>query len=381
MRYSRLLIVLGLAVFSSVASAQDALNVGLQDEAQVQRATETGAEGKVYILNSNSNAADTRYQNQPPTYVEASPLTESRADQLRRARRDAEVQTEVKIVEKLETSRLEDERRRSEALFGDRWGQLDQSQQQTQAAPAPAVQQQPAAVTVIPVQEVKSEEAEKLDKEELKSEIISEINKVKAEAKAEEEKAKETSKGRFYMGGLIGAADYVDAYNVENDLSAGVVVGGEVSPRVIVEGAFIYSKSYVDDSYWADAFPLWKRMDQYNWQLALKYSLLENRMIRPLVGGVVSYTYRKYTDIEEEHWHGEDVEEGTSNSIDFGVVLGLDFNISEDLSIGVDYRYMYNLTSNNDSKYLDDGFYYDEDEEPLEDMNYSLLSVSAKFRF
>ena len=38
-------------------------------------------------------------QQQPTTYVEASPLNESRAEQIRRIRQEAELKTEEKIVE------------------------------------------------------------------------------------------------------------------------------------------------------------------------------------------------------------------------------------------------------------------------------------------
>lgn len=67
---------------------------------------------------------DTPVYKQPTTVVEASPLVESKAEKIRKSRQDAEVATEQGIVEKLEQSRLEDEKRRAEVLFGDKFNVL-----------------------------------------------------------------------------------------------------------------------------------------------------------------------------------------------------------------------------------------------------------------
>ena len=84
-------------------------------------------------------------QKQPTTVIEATPLTESRAEKMRRARQDTELQTEQKIVEKLEQSRIEDEKKRSDVLFGDRFNQLN-GQANVQGGP----QSIPAPLTAPP---------------------------------------------------------------------------------------------------------------------------------------------------------------------------------------------------------------------------------------
>ena len=105
-------------------------NMAAQDGA---RPSQAGA--GVVILNSqtasgtSSAEAKTRsvLKNQPTTYVEASPLVESRAEQMRKQRQQAELNTEQRIVEKLEQSRLEDEKDRAARLFGGKFtkGQSD----------------------------------------------------------------------------------------------------------------------------------------------------------------------------------------------------------------------------------------------------------------
>ncbi|MBV2168346.1 MAG: hypothetical protein KUL82_06530, partial [Bdellovibrio sp.] len=107
----------------------------------------------IYILNqatptSTAQLQQSQIQKQPTTVIEASPLSESRAEQIRRARQDAELQTEQRIVEKLEQSRMEDEKKRAGVLFGDKFNQLDNGQQQQQAV------QQPVYAQPVQVQQV-----------------------------------------------------------------------------------------------------------------------------------------------------------------------------------------------------------------------------------
>ncbi|MBK8201019.1 MAG: hypothetical protein IPK68_01385 [Bdellovibrionales bacterium] len=66
----------------------------------------------------NQGNANPSTQQQPTTYVEATPSPESRTEQFRRARQDAEANTEKILSEKLEESRLVDERRRLEKILG-----------------------------------------------------------------------------------------------------------------------------------------------------------------------------------------------------------------------------------------------------------------------
>ena len=116
----------------------------------------------IYILNqatptSNAEATNqnsgqavaqqTQVQKQPTTYIEASPLKKSRADQIREARQQVEADTESKIVEKLEVSRMEDEKRRADVLFGEKFNQVGQQQSQAVViAPAPVAVVAPAPI-------------------------------------------------------------------------------------------------------------------------------------------------------------------------------------------------------------------------------------------
>src|SRR6185312_2601845 len=113
---------------------------------------------------------------QPTTVIEASPLTESGAEKLRKARQEAELYTEQNIVQKLEQSRLEDEKKRADVLFGDKFNQLN-NQQNAQAAPA-------VVAAPVAVQQVAAPAADnKVDKEQIRNEV----NAALADLKPKEE--------------------------------------------------------------------------------------------------------------------------------------------------------------------------------------------------
>ena len=113
MRFSKQVAILAIIALAVTANAQNEGTLRTIDESQATQG--------VVIMNSNSNsntAAAVAPVQQPTTIVEAQPVQESRAELMRKARQNAEVSTEQKIVEKLEESRLREEQqpRRAERL-------------------------------------------------------------------------------------------------------------------------------------------------------------------------------------------------------------------------------------------------------------------------
>jgi len=299
-------------------------------------------------------------QKQPTTIIEASPLTESRADRIRKARQDVEVQTEQKIVEKLELSRIEDERRRGEVLFGDRFSQMSNVNTPPPApvpvyvAPAPApvvVAPPPVAVVPAPIQEVAApmpSREEKLDKETVRAEISAAL----ADFKEKEEKPKD----RSYMSALLGVADYPDAKNLKGQYAAGFSFGKTFANQMQIEGSLIYSSYQVEQvcSYYKPCggyvygqyYPTITQMDQYQASLASKYQIFSG-MLRPVIGAAMSYTYRSFTDSQFARYNSD----ATSQALDIGFVTGADIVISDSFTLGLDYRYYMNVTSQNSSQF------------------------------
>jgi outer membrane protein W len=346
----------------SEGTVQEVVEVPMQMAQTAQPQTQ-----RVLILNRTQQV-----QQQPITNVEATPLTDSRASQLRRAREDAEVATEQKIVEKLEQSRLEDEKRRADALFGNR---LDNQNQNVQLQQEAIPVQQPQMVQVIPVQQ---ENKESLS--DVKEEIIS---SVREELKSQNESEK--PKDKMFIGGIIGVTEYQDAVNVESNESLGLTVGSRLDDKFIVEGSFLYSNHFIDDvtSGYRYSF-VYDELDQYNFIVAAKYAPKFGR-ISPQIGGLVSYTHRKYAEVNYRSSYIVDnnyiSNESETDAFDMGVSVGLDIEIGENFVLGVEYKYITNLTSKSDSRFLNDYYSYYDLGTPLEEFDYSTFGIVAKIQF
>ncbi len=320
---------------------------------------------KVLILSRSSQV-----QQQPITNVEASPLTDSRAAQLRRAREDAEVSTEQKIVEKLEQSRLEDEKRRAEALFGSRLENQNPYSQQEVVAPAGL------GVQVLPA----NQEVERESLSNMKDEIISSVrDELRAKSSAEKPEDK------MYISGAIGVANYEGAVNVDSNEALGLSVGTRLDGNYIVEGSFMYSNHYVDSVArgYGRSF-VYDDLDQYNFIVAAKYAPQFGR-ISPQVGALVSYTHRKYTEVNYRSSYFNNrssiSNESETDAFDIGLSVGLDIKLGENFVIGAEYRYITNLTSKSNSRFLNDYYSFYDIGSPLEEFDYYTFGIVGKILF
>lgn len=353
---------------------------------------------------ADQSQAQLQVQKQPTTYIEASPLTESNAEKLRKSRQDAEVSTEQKIVEKLEESRLNDEKKRAEVLFGDKFNALsNQAQPAVEAAPAapvaPAVAQpvQPIPVVVVneqPAVEVVKEtpeekaEKEKMDRELVRTEINSALTELKTTqaAAAQEEKPKDKS----YISLMAGSGDYPDAVNVKGQYSMGVAVGRKFNDRLALEGSFIYSNYQVEQPLSAgggcvpnpytgvcEVYPRITDMNQYGTSALVKYQLLGGTL-RPEIGALMSYTYRTFTDKQFA------ISDATvsSQALDAGLMIGASLELTESFALGLDYRQMVNMTNKVDGNTLQKSSIYGKSNyTPIEQMSYYNLSVVGRATF
>lgn len=348
-------------------------------------------------------SAQQQLQKQPLTVIEAAPLTDSKAEVLRKNRQDAELATELTIVEKLEQSRLEDEKRRAEALFGDKFNSMMENNQK-QNATAVIVQQQegngqqtaviaveqaasapaaaPAVVEVVAVEKVE-DEVSAAEKAEMDRDLIrGEVSAALAELKQEEPKKKSST----YVAGIIGAGDYPDAQNVRGQYALGFEVGQKFENKVIVAGSFLYSNyqveqrdggCYYDQFGQYNCFPRITDMNQYSTSAVLKYQLF-NGSLKPEVGGLVSYTYRTFTDSQ----FGTSDQSVSSQAFDMGLLAGAAVDLDETFSLGFDFRYMWNLSARYDNSFQQTfsqpGL---RNTKPIEQINYYTLGVSARASF
>jgi len=335
---------------------------------------------------------------QPTTVIEATPLVESNAEKIRKSRQDAELSTEQGIVEKLEQSRLEDEKRRAEVLFGDKFNTLMNQAQPQPPAPieapvAPVVAPAPAMVPVVVPEQVVAAPIEPLpvDKErekELDREAIrGEVSMALAEMKKEDK-----PKPKVYLSMMAGSADYPDAQNVKPQYALGIGIGRELSERMFLEGSFQYSNYQVEQrllsgsyysgscvyDYQGNCYPRITEMNQYSTSGLVKYQILGG-MFRPEVGSLVSYTYRTFTD---KQFAMSDATV-SSQALDFGIMGGFSLELTESFSVGLDMRYMWNMTNKVDGTALQKSAIYQgySQDTPIEQLSYWNSSIVGRATF
>lgn len=311
----------------------------------------------IYILNQAPQTQTTQQvQKQPTTLIQSSPLTESRAEAIRRARQEAEVETEQKIVEKLESSRMEDEKRRAQALFGDKFDNLQQGAPQAGAQPVMAV---------APVQEIDS--TRDLVKEEIRA------------ALDEEKSAIETPTETRYFGAILGISEVPDARNVRGNYSVGAAFGNKYNDAMIVEGSFMVSNYTVDTMAYNSFYSLYQvDVNQYSGALAAKYQLFSG-MVRPVVGGLVQYSYRTF-QWTDSYGNAYNDETASSHAVDVGAIVGADLEFSSKVSLGFDFRYMINMSSRTSGPNYN---YYGGYQlgTPIEKMQYYVMGVVGRVTF
>ncbi len=368
------------AVTAPLTQAQVVIESGFQDEEDVIESNEVVQRPSNNVRRRAVVQQQTVIQ-QPTTYVEAAPLAESRADQMRKQRQDVEVQTEQKIVEKLEESRLKDEKDRADRLFGNRLNDVVQDAPPTYQSTQP-VQQVVTPVYAAPAPQVEViQETKSQDLDGMKAEIIQSIKELK-----EEEEVEEAPQAQFYISGSLGTVGYMDASNIDGNFGSGFSVGTLLPNNVSVEAAFMYSNYYVQE-YWK--FNPFKEMDQYNVGLAVKYNLPLN-MFRPYAGAMVNYTYRKYSDRVVSNPYGYNQynnqgsnfnSEANSNAVDMGLIIGLDVDISSGIAVGAEYRYSMNMINKTNNDIFRQDYLAPGNTSPVEELSYDSLMLTGKIKF
>ena len=306
---------------------------------------------------------------QPTTVVESTPLVSSRAEQLRQNRQRAEVETEQKIVEKLEASRLEDEQRRLDKIFGEQ-----QKQQQAESY----VEAAPPVIQIIAPEKDEYEEWER--EERLRAEIKASVQADLDSIKKEEKKA--PGKTNYYVGVLGGTVNYPDTWNVDSDFAAGAMIGWSLPNNVGVEFSFQHSRHLIDQSFF-----VFREVTQQNWSIATQYNLFRESMITPNMGVLASYTRREYENMYT--WgrntfpnQGQNLR---SDALDMGLKLGVDFRVASNLTLGFDWRYMTNIDNRySNNKFLNRSIYRDVDRDlarPMEEQDYQFYNFSLKVIF
>lgn len=330
----------------------------------------------IYIVNQAPTAQvqGAQVQKQPQVEIVGAPLQKSRAEQIRDARQQAEVETENRIVEKLEMSRMEDEKRRAGQLFGDAFTPAPAPAPQPVAQPV-AVQPvavQPVAVAPVPVQEVKDDATREVVREELRAAL-------------KDEKAEEPQTTK-YFGGVAGIGDYPDVRNVRGNYLLGASFGTKFEDAYAVEGSFLVGNYSVDQAdgggfvnYYGYYVPRTVDTLQYTGALAVKYFFLSG-MVKPVLGGVIQYSYRTFR-WDQQYGYNNAGGDASSHAIDLGVVTGVDFEFSPKFALGLDFRYMFNMASRVNTGRTGSFLSSPQYGTPIEKLQYYTLGIVGRMTF
>lgn len=328
----------------------------------------------VVIMNTNTNSNAAQAVAQPATVVEAAPVQDSRAENLRRARQGAEVQTEQKIVEKLEDSRLQDERNRAERLFGDR---LDPQPAPVQQAPVQQAPVAPVVVAPVVVEEEKPTQVT-IEKVEIIHPAAPAVEMEKAEvAETKMEMPEEKGASRYFVGATLGTIGY-DASNVKSNYALGVSIGSIMATNWGVEGSFLYSNHFVD-TFW-EGGGLYRELNQMDFGVAAKYYFI-NAKLKPYLGASANYIYRSYEGRIKTGTYGSkaaNVSEETTDAVNVGALAGIEFEATSNVLIGAGLEYNRNLFN----KSLSFSTYgLPDNTRALEEIDYYSIKVGAKMTF
>jgi hypothetical protein len=355
--------VIAISAMTGFAFAETTATVTTAPAAPAQTVTVTTIAQPTAQLASPPTPAATpapELEKQPTVVVEASPLTVSKAEEIRNARQQTEVETEQKIVEKLEQSRMEDERKRQEAILGSFGGAVVEKKAET--APAPAA---PAPVAEAP----KAAPAPSMD--DVRNTVKEELSNIE---KAKPAKPAHTSQN--YMGGIISSKDY-NSSDVQTIGAVGLTFGKVFDERWDVSVGVGAAKSYVDESTFA-----YRQLNEFDLGFATKFNLLTGR-IRPTIGAAVDYVNRNYSEARDSGTSYSVLSELNSWAIDFGLTAGLDVAVSENMLVGIEYRFMKNMTYEYSDEVLNTPAYRTSygDWRPLEERDYDFVGLSVKYLF
>ena len=327
-------------------------------------------EHQVVILNNQQvdqkavHDQNAQVSHQPIVRVIGTPITATYATELKKSRQNAELQTEQKIVEKLESSRLMDEQERLTKLFGNK----------------PA---QKAVVTSSQAIVVEGDKA--VDGSEVYTEVVSPVQ--------------DKGTDRVYMGIHGGQASNLthSLENVESFGSVGLSFGAYDDSGLILESSFFYAKHEIKNQsgnyYYNNAEPF-REVDQLVGSLSLKFTPSSGRF-RPYAGVAVSYNYwlDEYKNADGTCYNSpycDNSIQSNYDSVDLGANVGMDFILNHKISIGFNMLInVLNLTHNRPSpkvhpyRLVYDNYYNvnNAKEVNLEETNWLIASINAKLYF
>ena len=364
-----------LLLVPAFVQAESTIYIDEDDEIISEKGPSEPSGSKILILNNQkvdqktSSVQNPQISNQPVVRVNGVPVSNSHATELQKSRRDAEIQTEQKIVERLERSRLKDEQERLDKILK-------------------------------PYKE--------------KSVVVVNNDGNLYSEKTTVSQPEVENDDEIFVGLHIGQASNLTNRIEESYGSFGISAGSYNESGLMLEGAVFYSEHEVSK----DSFNMYyntvydrhlspfSNVDQFTGALSLKYTPF-SRKFRPYIGVSVFYNMWMYDNDDEifdlysfcpyrtnslRNRGNCNSSRKTTDSIDLGAHVGLDVKINKKISLGfnllINIANLYNNNVDVFSRYQlhYDNLYYDFHNPDLgvvnlEETNWVIASINAKMYF
>lgn len=352
MKFNRMVVVIAVTMFAYGALAETATETTVKE----QKTTVSTSVSDSSIPTVAPIAAPPAASTVKPAPV-AAEATETKVDAIKKVRQDVEQKNDSKIVEKLEKTRLDDEKSLANKI--DSTNLKDDAQKQDAAA-APTVRIE-------------------------KVEVIQPAAPI-APVEAKKEESKEEQKRIWYAG--LGAGNIIYNGNTITKSNFGVLVGTMIDDHLAVEGSLIYS-SFSLNNYWGGngannglGNGLFGSMDQYDVGVAAKYYVLESNRFRPYVGASGDYLYRQYKDryTYGYFYQNDNYTSGqNTNALNAGLLAGVDVKLTDRLLISGEFKYSLPIYSQENG--LITQSYVMAYAKPLEQTSFTSWLLAVKFLF
>lgn len=185
---------------------------------------------------------------------------------------------------------------------------------------------------------------------------------------------------KYYASAVVGIAAYPEVSNVDKGYNVSAAAGYYFNDRVMFDLGFGLAKSQMSVknllvTNQRDSFDI----NQYQGNLGAKYQLdgLFDTAVKPVAGAVLSYTYRKYNLLNGLTTSSGNT--GSSTALDAGFSAGLDYDLSQTYVLGLDFKYMFNLSNKVSSNYTNPSYGYDGIS--IEKLQYYIAGLSARMNF
>ena len=338
------------------------------------------SEPKVLILNNQNQQVDQNSKQmsmQPVVHVTGAPISKTHATELRKSRQSAEIHTEQKIVERLENERLRDEQARFNKLFN----------------------KQPSVVSVIeqPATILKSTGAAPVS-----------INAIQTSTDVIDD-SKEDPVYIGIHGGQIANLN-LQVVNLQSFGSFGISFGMKDESGLMVDSTVYYSahqlapmNTLFQTNIWNNGFNnMVSNVQQITGAFSVRYTPSSSR-VQPYIGASAAYNLWLY-----QHNNGLNLNWINFNchlnyqfcaagfykthSVDVGLSTGVDLKLNDKMEIGVNlllnvlnvynnHSRMYNNYYINSAFYGINGLFNNTAPISLEETNWVIATVNAKFYF